>query len=147
MPGHRPSFVSTSLWHTPQACTLMRTCPVPRLGISRSTIWKPDPGLEICATFIVVTATVVVAINPPTNRQLFAIKPESWRPKQLDEGIGERQIRLARCSADAREFAKHRECFSLWSCRHIPRNPAIQTLGHTFEIGSGIARQSLRVDR
>ena len=32
--------MSTSLWQTPQACTLMRTCPAPGLGISRSTISK-----------------------------------------------------------------------------------------------------------
>src|SRR5277367_2684859 len=49
MPGHAPSFVSTSLWHTPQACTLMRTCPAAGSGISRSTISKSPPGLEICA--------------------------------------------------------------------------------------------------
>src|SRR6266567_5433168 len=67
MPGQAPSFVSTSLWQTPQACTLIRTCPAPGSGISRSTIWKSDPGLETCATFIVATATVVVAINPPVN--------------------------------------------------------------------------------
>src|SRR5579864_7838600 len=65
-----------SLWQTPQACTRMRTSPVPGLGISRSTISKPAPGLEICATFMVATATVV-AINPPLNlsdiveKQLF----------------------------------------------------------------------------
>src|SRR5215831_12603614 len=52
IPGHPPSFVSTSLWHTPQACTLILTCPAPGLGIFRSTISKSPPGLEICATFI-----------------------------------------------------------------------------------------------
>ena len=61
--------MSTSLWQTPQACTLIRTCPAPGIGISRSTIWKSAPGLDTCATFIVATATVVVAINPLTNFQ------------------------------------------------------------------------------
>src|SRR6266481_2318784 len=55
-----------SLWQTPQACTRMRTSPTPGSGISRSTISKPAPGLEICATFMVATATAV-AINPPLN--------------------------------------------------------------------------------
>src|SRR5207249_2719852 len=71
MPGHKPSFVSTSLWQTPQACTLMRTCPKSGSGISRLTISKSPPGLEICATFIGATsgfaATLSVAINPPDN--------------------------------------------------------------------------------
>src|ERR1700745_3140217 len=72
MPGQEPSTVSTSLWQTPQACTLMRTCPAPGSGISRSTISKPAPGLEICATFICVAAigtTLLVAINPPMKFQ------------------------------------------------------------------------------
>src|SRR5215467_7341454 len=65
MPGQEPSFVNTSLWQMPQACTLMRTCPEVGLGISRSMIWKSAPGLETCATFIVATETVIVAIQPP----------------------------------------------------------------------------------
>src|SRR4029077_7585652 len=73
--GHEPSFVSMSLWQTPQACTLMRTCPAAGSGISRSTISKSPPGLEICATFIGatsgLTATLSVAINPPVNFQLL----------------------------------------------------------------------------
>src|SRR5580704_17240030 len=70
MPGHKPPFVSTSLWHTPQACTLIRACPASGVGISRSTISKSAPGLEICATFIFVIfigTTLLVAINPPAN--------------------------------------------------------------------------------
>src|SRR5215469_16050857 len=66
MPGLEPSFVNTSLWQMPHACTLMRTCPEVGLGISRSMIWKSAPGLETCATFIVATETVIVAIQPPT---------------------------------------------------------------------------------
>src|SRR5215831_5909067 len=46
----------------------MRTSPAPGLGISRSTISKSPPGLEICADFIGVTATLVVAIMPPADR-------------------------------------------------------------------------------
>src|SRR5262249_28848748 len=71
MPGHAPSFVSTSLWQTPQACTLMRTSPAPGSGTSRSTISKSPPGLEIWATFIGAKAgfgaTLNVAISPPVN--------------------------------------------------------------------------------
>src|SRR6202051_2082442 len=70
MPGH-PSFVSTSLWHTRKACTLMSTCPAPGLGISRSTISKSAPALEICAAFIGAIATLVVAMNPPTDIELL----------------------------------------------------------------------------
>src|SRR5579862_2866726 len=65
MPGH-PSFVRTSLWQTPQACTLIRTCPASGLGISRSTISKSAPGLETCAAFIFVIfigTTLLVAIK------------------------------------------------------------------------------------
>ena len=65
MPGREPSFVNTSLWQIPHACTLMRTCPGLGLGISRSMIWKSAPGLGTCATFIVATETVIVAIQPP----------------------------------------------------------------------------------
>src|SRR6266566_3031977 len=67
MPGKPSSFVSTSLWQIPQACTLMRTCPTPGLGISRSTIWKSAPGLGICATFISAVASFVAGIMPPKN--------------------------------------------------------------------------------
>src|SRR5260370_30450359 len=52
MPGKSPSFVTLSLWQTPQACTRMRTCPALGLGISRSTISKSAPGLGTWATFI-----------------------------------------------------------------------------------------------
>src|SRR5262249_21271069 len=65
-----------SLWQTPQASTLMRTSRAPDVGISRSTISKSPPALGICATFIGVTATFVVAINPPLNFQtLFQSTP------------------------------------------------------------------------
>src|SRR5580700_8490826 len=72
MPGHKPSFVSTSLWQTPQACTLMRTCLASGLGTSRSTISKSAPGLGTCATFICAafigtTVALFVAIRPPTT--------------------------------------------------------------------------------
>src|SRR5205823_13441103 len=83
MPGHAPSFVNTSLWQTPQACTLMRTCPTPGLGISRSTISKSAPALGICAAFIGAFATVVVAINPPINCQpLLKSTYRNWRGDQ-----------------------------------------------------------------
>src|ERR1700691_5019966 len=76
MPGHAPSFVSTSLWQTPQACTLMRTCPTPVSGIARSTISKSAPGLGTCAAFICTifigtTVTLLVAINPPISEVLI----------------------------------------------------------------------------
>src|SRR5271165_3805064 len=69
IPGQAPSLVSTSLWQTPHANTLIRTCPAPGVGISRSTIWKSAPGLGTCATFMVATAAVVVATNPPIDFQ------------------------------------------------------------------------------
>src|SRR5436309_2053262 len=52
IPGNNPSLVRTSLWQTPQANTLIRTCPGPGSGISRSTISKAAPGLGTCTTFI-----------------------------------------------------------------------------------------------
>src|SRR5262250_1520178 len=76
-----------SLWQTPQACTRMRTSPVPGLGISRSTISKPAPGLEICSTFMVATATVA-ATNPPLNLSNIV-------EKQLLQFLAERSTLLA----------------------------------------------------
>src|SRR5215472_12058701 len=73
IPGQRPSFTNTSLWQTPQACTLMRTSPAPGFGISRSTISKSPPGFEICATFIGAIPTFVVAIISPLNFQQILI--------------------------------------------------------------------------
>jgi hypothetical protein len=32
MPGNNPSLVKESLWHTPHACTLIRTCVAPDSG-------------------------------------------------------------------------------------------------------------------
>src|SRR5215831_9795028 len=60
----------------------MRTSPAPGLGISRSTISKSPPGLEICADFIGVTATLVVAIMPPSDRcnGNFKLRREEKRP-------------------------------------------------------------------
>ena len=48
MPGNNPSLVKESLWHTPQACTLIRTCMGPGSGMSRSTISKGPLGLDTC---------------------------------------------------------------------------------------------------
>src|ERR1700686_2092712 len=83
MPGQAPSFVNISLWQTPQACTLMRTCPAPGLGISRSTISKSAPGLETCAAFIGATATFEVAMMPPcipVQRfgENIVVQPPDW---------------------------------------------------------------------
>src|SRR6202020_868250 len=63
--GPRAFYRENSLWQTPQACTLIRTCPASGVGISRSTTWRPSPGLETCAAFMVPIATCAVAINPP----------------------------------------------------------------------------------
>src|SRR4051812_45443441 len=65
IPGKAPSFVSTSLWQTPQACTLIRTCPAPGFGVSRSTISKSAPAFGTTATFIGAAATLVDSILPP----------------------------------------------------------------------------------
>src|SRR4029077_19723285 len=83
MPGQAPSFVSTSLWQIPQACTLMRTCPASGLGISRSTIWKSAPGLGTCATFIGATANLVLAINPPFAKTLEISIPNDSKGREL----------------------------------------------------------------
>src|SRR5215211_2650893 len=48
MPGNNPSLVKESLWQTPQACTLIRTCIGPGSGMSRSTISKGALGLDTC---------------------------------------------------------------------------------------------------
>src|SRR5262249_12520157 len=72
MPGHWPSLVNTSLWHTPQAFTLMRTSPVPGFGISRSTISKSAPGLGTCAAFI------IVAMSPPTSFNCALVTLDGW---------------------------------------------------------------------
>src|SRR6266404_2656498 len=42
----------------PQACTRIRTCPAPGLGISRSTISKSAPGFGTCTTFILAIETL-----------------------------------------------------------------------------------------
>src|SRR5271155_284479 len=63
MPGHNPSLVSTSLWQTPQACTLTRTSPGPGVGMSRSTISHAPWAFATCTTFIFFAA----AICPPQN--------------------------------------------------------------------------------
>src|ERR1700716_3485067 len=42
----------------PQACTRIRTCPAPGLGISRSTISKSAPGFGTCTTFIFAIETL-----------------------------------------------------------------------------------------
>src|SRR5215467_2988893 len=67
MPGQVPSFVNESLWHTPQAWTLILTSRLPGSGISRSVIWKSAPGSGTCATFIVATAIVEGVIKPPSG--------------------------------------------------------------------------------
>ena len=48
MPGNNPSLVMESLWQTPQACTLIRTCIGPGSGMSRYTISKGPLGLDTC---------------------------------------------------------------------------------------------------
>jgi hypothetical protein len=63
MPGNAPSFVNTSLWQMPQACTLIRTSLSRGLGISRSTIWKSAPGFGMYAAFIVSIPMVVVLMH------------------------------------------------------------------------------------
>src|SRR5712692_9993960 len=67
MPGQAPSLVNTSLWQTPQACTLMRTCPAVGLGISRSTISKSAPALGTCAAFMGAIPILVVAMISPLS--------------------------------------------------------------------------------
>src|SRR6266481_2041471 len=51
-PGQSPSLTMTSLWQTPHASTLMRTCPRPGSGIGRSTSSRAPPGLLTCTAFM-----------------------------------------------------------------------------------------------
>src|SRR5436309_11502990 len=115
MPGHKPSFVSTSLWQTPQACTLMRTCPASGVGISRLTICKSAPGLGTSASFIGAVATFVLAINPPRNFQpLFkpnsicigARRPLTVRRPEVRELVQQITVRpnLVSCHLPIREY-------------------------------------------
>src|SRR6516225_8961164 len=76
-----------SLWQTPQACTFMRTCPRVGFGMTRSTISKSPPSLEICAAFIGAIPTFVVAIIPPLNLQLSETGSSS--SVHLNQGHGE----------------------------------------------------------
>src|SRR5450432_217179 len=92
MPGHVPSFVSASLWQTPQACTLTRTCPTPGLGISLSTISKSAPGFGIRATFIGVIATLEVAMLSPIEFSLslllLLLRGSTLAPRCMRPGAG-----------------------------------------------------------
>src|SRR5437764_7054942 len=109
----------------PQAFTLIRTCPGPGSGISRSTIWKSAPGLEICAIFIfalVIGTTLFVAISPPDSFShaswfSFVTSPATacnWAsgqehrahdhtPHQADGGRDEARIDAVRCPKSAAE--------------------------------------------
>src|SRR5437868_2881298 len=104
MPGKPPSFVSTSLWQIPQACTLMRTCPTPGLGISRSTSWKSAPGLGICATFIGAVASFVAGIMPPEN-SVASLTPLTQKCFQLDRGAERKACDSMHQAARALGFA------------------------------------------
>src|SRR5207302_8235685 len=104
MPGKPPSFVSTSLWQIPQASTLMRTCPTPGLGISRSTIWKSAPGLGICATFIGAVASFVAGIMPPKN-SVASLTPLTQNDFQLDRGAERKACDSIHQAARALGFA------------------------------------------
>src|SRR6516164_11161565 len=60
----------------------MRTCPAPGFGISRSTISKSPPALEICAAFIGAIPTLVVAIHPPIHLRPRSKVPYCWHVKR-----------------------------------------------------------------
>src|SRR5580698_4995367 len=92
MPGHWPSFVSASLWQTPQACTLISTSPTPGLGISRSTNSKSAPGLGTSTDFMGAIAIFVVAILPPMNSH-FPLLRLTQLPERCPKFLGE-QLRL-----------------------------------------------------
>src|SRR3954468_8168256 len=88
IPGHEPSLVNASLWHTPQACTLIRTCPAPGSGISRSRIWKSPPGLGTCATFMVAVATLVIVTSPPGCFRLDTVRELGLQPADVISQVG-----------------------------------------------------------
>src|SRR5579871_251454 len=48
----------------PQACTLMRTCPAPGVGISRSTISQSPPAFDTCTAFIFAPPAFAIAASP-----------------------------------------------------------------------------------
>src|SRR5882724_2297947 len=60
-PGQSPSLTSTSLWQTPQASTLMRTCARPGSGMGRSTSSNGPPGLLTCTAFMRGMCCLLVA--------------------------------------------------------------------------------------
>jgi hypothetical protein len=77
MPGHRPSLVMASLWQTPQASILMRTCPVPGSGISRSTISRGRFGRLTCTAriFGIIPPLVVISLACLCARNPWRIQP------------------------------------------------------------------------
>src|SRR5215472_3315902 len=60
----------------------MRTCPAPGFGISRSTISKSPPALEICAAFIGAIPTLVVAMKSSYQSQA-SFKSAYWQVKRV----------------------------------------------------------------
>ena len=76
MPGQSPSFVRESLWQMPDACTLIRTRPVPGSGTSRSTISIGPLALVTCAAFILGIVDSSSANRRPRIR---------WRPRPAEE--------------------------------------------------------------
>src|SRR5262245_36410873 len=77
MPGHWPSLVNTSLWHTPQAWTLIRTDPGPGSGIGRSTSSRGPPGRETWATRIVAMKSLQTVGAP--SRATRRVPPAAGR--------------------------------------------------------------------
>src|SRR5712664_2717549 len=108
MPGKSPSFVMTSLWQMPQACTRIRTCPAPGLGISRSTISKSAPGFGTCTTFILAIETLpssswirVQNLDAPllkTDTSRGAAGERSWKKFCNDFRSDAQALRLTRAA-------------------------------------------------
>src|SRR3974377_1781575 len=119
-----------SLWHTPQARTLMRTCPGPGFGISRSTISKSPPDLEICAAFIGATPTFVVAMMPPMNLKDNARKQLLPARRNLDCLTGSGSLKERRTKYLANSFLNTFDARPIKSGRR-----AITKLGENQEVG------------
>src|SRR6266403_1982994 len=90
----------------PQACTRIRTCPAPGLGISRSTISKSAPGFGTCATFIFAIETLrcwfwtyvpnLDARSLKTDTRRSAADERSWKKFCNDFRSDAQALRLTR---------------------------------------------------
>jgi acyl dehydratase len=66
-------------WHTAAiAMRLLVTGGLPLRGRGTRSLQRPSPGAAISAIFMVVTAIVCVAINPPLNSSVI-LETRAWK--------------------------------------------------------------------